>query len=409
MLIVIFITFLFSYKLLNYVADFNTIKKKPVYEVIFLSIFFSFLFLPMSHINNDKISLKENRVLAEYSSLFLENGELNNNFGSSYNKWFNDRFTYRNFLIKLNAKIKYFFTGHLDKGYINRNGFSFLEDEYTHSYFKKIKNEDFLALVKFNNFCKEHNIELYVLLVPDKANIYLPDKQILKKDNYAQQLNKQIEYINKSSGIRVINLKSALQEESKNNYMFFKTEHHWTDDGAFVGYKKLMKEILKKHSGIYVLQEKDFTITYNNKIKADWIRRYSYGQNCWRLNIPKSCVKRMHKTLYRYFTHKNSKLLNCETVDVHYHKYRTYSYPYGADYKVILLGTSQSENLSEFIPYTFKNVKRLRINDVKDISDKEVFKIIKYYKNDILDYKPNIIIFCITYENISKLRNLFME
>ena len=101
LLIVIFITFLFSYKLLNYVADFNTIKKKPVYEVIFLSIFFSFLFLPMSHINNDKISLKENRVLAEYPSLFLENGELNNKFGSSYNKWFNDRFTYRNFLIKL--------------------------------------------------------------------------------------------------------------------------------------------------------------------------------------------------------------------------------------------------------------------------------------------------------------------
>ena len=37
------------------------------------------------------------------------------------------------------------------------------------------------------------------------------------------------------------------------------------------------------------------------------------------------------------------------------------------------------------------------------------FKIMKYYKQEILDYKPDIIIFCITYRNISHLKNLFEE
>ena len=70
---------------------------------------------------------------------------------------------------------------------------------------------------------------------------------------------------------------------------------------------------------------------------------------------------------------------------------------------------SQNENLTEFIPFTFKHVKRLRNNNVQGIKAEEEFKIIKYYKDEILEYKPNIIIFCITYNNISELHKLFEE
>ena len=66
-----------------------------------------------------------------------------------------------------------------------------------------------------------------------------------------------------------------------------------------------------------------------------------------------------------------------------------------------------NENLSEFVPYTFKNVLRLRNNYVINIPTNDEYKIIKYYEKDILDYHPDIIVFCICYYNIYYLRDLF--
>ena len=71
------------------------------------------------------------------------------------------------------------------------------------------------------------------------------------------------------------------------------------------------------------------------------------------------------------------------------------------------MGTSQNENLSEFIPFTFNSVKRLRNNNVQGIKTSEEFKIMKYYEKEMLDYAPNIIIFCITYNNIPELHKIF--
>ena len=199
----------------------------------------------------------------------------------------------------------------------------------------------------------------------------------------------------------------ALKDESENNYVYFKTEHHWTDDGAFVGYKELMKEITKKHPDIKVLQEQDFNISYNTKVRGDWNRKFSWGANTTKLNLPLKYKKKLHQTKYRYYTYKDFNLLETKNINIKYKRLKYYYYPKGADYRVILLGTSMCENLTEFIPYTFKNVFRIRNNSVNNISGKEEFKIMKYHEKEILDYNPDIIIFCITYVNMNQLKNLF--
>lgn len=100
-------------------------------------------------------------------------------------------------------------------------------------------------------------------------------------------------------------------------------------------------------------------------------------------------------------------MLKVKERDISLHRDKLYYYPNGYDKKVILLGTSQSENLCEFLPFSFKNVLRLRNNSVKDVSPKDDFKIMKRFQKDILEYKPDILIFCITKGNVSSLHNMF--
>ena len=132
------------------------------------------------------------------------------------------------------------------------------------------------------------------------------------------------------------------------------------------------------------------------------------GTTCSVLGYSKRQSKKLHKTPYKYYHNKDYKKLKVNVEDISFHRGKEYYYPNGIDLKVILLGTSMSENLCEFIPFTFKHVKRIRNNNVLDISAKDDFKIMKYYKNEILDYKPDILIFCITAGNVSMLHDMFV-
>ncbi len=403
------------YKLTDYVANFSTVKDKSRIEVIFLTIFFIFLFIPMSHINQNRVSVKENRLLAKWNPLIKKDGEINYNFGRQYSKWFNDRFNLRQFLTDVHTNITVKLTGKAEKGIVDKNGQVYVDFELNNYSLNKIDGDDYNALIMFDKFLKEHNIELYVLLVPNKKYVYPIEKEFLIKDNIPQNIDNEIKKLNKNNNMHIINPLKEMQIASKENYMYFKTEHHWTDDGAFVGYKELMKEITKKHPDIKVLNEQDFDIKDSVLVRGTWQRKFDWGQAPERLNLPLMYIKKLHNTKYRYYTNKHNNLLKKSVSEAPYNYTVDYQYPEGSDYRVIVLGTSMCENLCEFIPYTFKNVFRLRNNNlfarrgkqIKGMPYKEEFKIMKHYKKTILNYHPDIIIFCIAYFDMMRLSDLF--
>ncbi len=406
-LIISVLTFLLFFKLTNYLADFKTIKKESRINIIFLTVFFIFLFIPLSHINKKEVSVEEKRFLEKWQPLIMYNGTINYNFGKDYNKWFNDRFNFRKFLTDIQTDIILLLTGKAQKGFIDKNGFVYMNYELSHAYYDKIKKEDYEALVQFDKYCKDRNIKLYVLLVPSKEYIYPPTTKIMVKDELAKNIATQVRELKEKYDVHIIDPIKEMQNESKNNYLFFKTEHHWTDDGAFIGYKELMKEIKKQYPDIPVLNEQDFNFSYNKKVRGDWEREYYWGESTRVTNLRLIYKKKLHNVNYRYFTHKDSNLLETQIIHIPYKRMKYHYYPKGTNYRVILLGTSMNENLSEFVPYTFKNVLRLRNNYVINIPTNDEYKIIKYYEKDILDYHPDIIVFCICYYNIYYLRDLF--
>ncbi len=358
----------------------------------------------MSKINKAERSAAENRRLAVYKPL-INKGKINYNFGKNYDSWFSDRFNLREHFIELNKFIKFVINRKAVKGYIdNSTGFLYMDWEFTHFDMNIIKS-NFKYLVRLNNFCKSNNIKLYILITPQKSDIYVPDNKLYKiKDNNHNKFLSFISDINNKNELKVIYPYNELKAESKNNFVFFKTEHHWTDDGAFTGYKELMKEIKKDFPQVKVLTQDDYTYFYDEKIRGGFDRRFRYGTTCNSIHIPKYFHKKYHNVNYRYYKHKQSKNLRRKTIIKSPRRKKIFYYSDGTDLKVIMLGTSQNENLGEFIPFSFKNTIRMRL-----VEGKVKLKYIKYYKKEILDYKPDIIIYCIPYVEIKYQYNLFSK
>ena len=348
-------------------------------------------------------------MFATWKPFINKHGEINFNFGKDFDNWFNDRFNLRNEIVSANSSLVFLLNHRNDKGILDRkNQRLYNNDEFKTIKLEKIK-QNIESLRQLNLFFKNHGIKLYTLIVPSKSFIYSSKYNIHLKNKDHEDFVSYVAELKKQNEIKLIYPYEDLLKTSKNNHVFFKTEHHWTDDGAYVGYKTLMEEIKKDFPNTNILTDDDFDYFYDKKIRGDWGRNFRNGQTCHKLGLQKDNCEKFHNTDYKYFKHKNYKDLKQQVTDADYHKNKIYFYDKGANYRVILLGTSQAENLTEFIPFTFKNVKRIRNNNVKKISNKDIFKIIKYYKQEILEYKPDIIVFCITYQNLQNLHNLFNE
>lgn len=393
--IIAVLMFLLSYKLTNYVADFKTVKEKSRIEILFLTIFFLFLFVPMSYINQETKSIQENRNLAKWKPLINKDKTINYNFGKDFDNWFSDRFNLRMFLVNNYTSLNIALTGRASTGVIDKDGMLYRNMEFDY-----LSNEQvdiaMDAIEKFDDFCKQNDIKLYTLIVPHKAEVQETSLNTAKNRNKCiNYLYQKISQLNKK-GHSVIFPLEALRAAKKQHFIFFKTDHHWTEDGAFVGYKELMKEINKDYPDVQVLTSSDFDYFYDKKVRSEFRRLFEDGASCNAIGLSKLLCKSFLNTDYRYYAHKYKNLLSVKLIENKSVLAKAYHYPLGADYKVLLLGTSPSENLTEFIPYTFKNVRRERTN-LGRIPYVEHCKIMKRFENVIIEYKPDIIIFCIAY------------
>lgn len=393
-------------KLLEYFKKFKNIDSKTWVEIVFLAMFFVILFIPMLHIEKEDISKKENRTLASWKPLITKDFGINYNFSKDFENWFNDRFNFRYLCIDLYNRIYFTFNSINNEGAIDcKNGFLYLFWEFMH-----IDSRDLVKYMQYfydlQNWCSENEIKLYVLVTPQKSDIYPSEKNyFLNKITHIENLEL-FDKIYKEKKFNLIYPYKALKNNSTENILFFKTDHHWTDDGAFIAYKELMKEISKDFSGIKTLNENDFNIFYNKLVRCDFDRGFTIGKTCNILHLDNYHCQKFSQTNYRYFRHKDFDNLNIEVNDTKNYRNKSYYYPYGNDLRAILIGSSHGENLSEFVPFTFKYTKRIRSTNIEKIPEQEEFKILKYYEREILDFKPDILIFNISYEELDDVIQL---
>ena len=377
-------------------------------DALLVATFSSLVFIPMIGISGGVKSVRENRMLAVKPKMkeILE-GKINT--GGGYEKWFNDHMGGRTSLIKLHDVIR----NKLSHTVRTRRAVYFKEEEWTFRVPFVLKldcKQPFIRailqnLIQLNRFCQQNKIKLYVLECPKKEYIYkkflsnkygFDEKQFVKVSRAQEAVrngaqNHDIPYVYPYDKIR---------EATKQDFVFFKCSHHLTDWGAFIGYRELMKEIRKDFPDISVASLEDFRKSQNWLQRDHYTRCYSPMPYLYKDFNTKDTDNRSPRTFYNYYDHKNG-----NKMAVHVGKFtKDFIYQEGK-YKIMLIGTSQNDMLSDILAYSAAQTKYIRLN-MGQVKTADEFKILKLYKKDILVFKPDILILSIHTNDLPRLRDI---
>lgn len=269
-IILLTLSFLLTYKAVQYVSLFKIRDNHSRIDIVFVVCFFIVLFIPMLNITEDAFSMKENRMLAKYEHLIID-GKLNNHYGKNFENWFNDRFYQRRFFIKTHDKLKAKINQALggksqgnDRVLIGDDNWLFWAQDNALRNFQNITDyspDELKAiadyLVSINEWCKKNGKHFYYFIAPDKHRIY--GEYILKLRKVApdsqSRTQKLITYLRENTDVNVIYPYDRLRDEKqKGDLLYYKNDTHWNLLGAYYGYQELMAQILKDYPQIIPVQ-----------------------------------------------------------------------------------------------------------------------------------------------------------
>ena len=410
--IITVLSFLLFYKLTDYLADFKTLKNQSRTDIIFLLIFFILLFVPMVKLDTKVFSEKELRTLAKYQP-FITDNKINYDWGNNYNNYFSDHFYLRDEIIKYYDRFKYFiaYKNYVLPGHaiLNKStNWGFRIEPYSLAVYDDLSDETVKRIVsnltRLNDFCNSHNIKFYLVVVPAKEDIY-KEQNIYKPAGKNENFNKIYEYAKKNTDLKIVFPAEQFKSLGKTNFVFFKTDHHWTHYGAFTGYTLLANEIKKDFPQFLPETKKDFDISKNKLVLSDFTREYTTGQTLYAfLNLDdKKIAEKVLDVEYPYYIHKKHKSLK---TDIDYdNKIKDFHFPAKNNLTALEIGNSQSENFNSFLPYSFKHLRYLRANNSKRKFVDEIK--MSGYENEILKMKPDILILTVSSAYIIPLKNMY--
>lgn len=206
-------------------------KKK---RMIFAILFFTLLFLLAAFtilLPAREFSQSENRYLAQapdFSAQEIQNGS----FQEGLSDYLSDQIPFREFWIKVNTTIK------KCTGQKEINGVYLGKD---HFYFQKFTDESYSSsrmisvFRMMDTFIQRHNVPASVMLVPSPGTV-LHDK--LPKS--APYYNEEIVYETAKQMLScpVIDLRADFQAHAADTQLYYRTDHHWTTQGAELAYQK---------------------------------------------------------------------------------------------------------------------------------------------------------------------------
>ena len=361
-----------------------------------LVLFFAMLCIPVLHISDKTQSDTENRTFASKPTLFI-NGRINSKYGVEFDNWFNDHFFGRDALIGIHKRLNYMLSHHphSNNAMLISDGMIFntsvlrdmgmaLSDNDIKKYTENI--------AKLQSFCRSNGIQLYVMIPPAKEDVFQGMAPgVYVTGDRAKSIQKFQKYVSDNLGVNILYPRDLYLTPSSEQ-TFFKTDHHWTEYGAFLGYRALIQEMQKTHPKLKSVQEKDFNVFYKNKPRLGnfngmFDRPFYIGSDCRNLGLDaKTCPL---DTQYKYYDIKDTK-----NFDVQYGPIkmsRITSYKHGYNKKVTLLGNSYGGFLMPFMARTFKNVQMLRVNN-EEKGVKNNYDMRRFEKH-ILDFDTDILLF----------------
>jgi len=187
---------------------------------------------------------------------------------TAFESYFNDRFVFRAELLTCRSLLSYFLlhetgstsvvAGH--EGWFYLNGQKNLESFRNLQPYTERELEHLVAgLERQRVWLAQHKIRYLFFIVPGKPTIYpeyLPVR--LNKINKESRLDQLLGYLKKYSKIDVVDLRTTLREYKTQNILYYKTDAHWNEFGAFLAYKQIGAYLLQWFPSIHLWELSDF-------------------------------------------------------------------------------------------------------------------------------------------------------
>ena len=373
----------------------------------FLILFiFGLLISPLFHINMaDKIK-QENRTLAKFPKI-KKDEKVNYEFGKDFETWLGDRFGGRNKLINFRFKTLYKVNNRVEnnKAFMNSDGYIYLKHHI--GVLKEPIDTQDMSIIRQNlsylsEWCDKNKIKLYILIVPTRENLVLPDSEYVPPR--PDLVEKHISELS-DLPINILYPKDLYENKKYDDYPFYHTDHHWTEFGAFKSYQVLTERIKKDFPKLHSCSEDEFNTFYAKKVRNGdfqklFNRSFVIGYCCPQVGLDKGNCPLAHK--YRYYDHKMKPKLNVSMGSspmsrvTHFNEVEN-------NLKMTLLGYSSNIFLMSFLPFSVRDLQMLRVNNQEK---NEKLSMARFEKH-ILDFKPNILVLSIRDSHFIRFKELY--
>ncbi|QEK13635.1 hypothetical protein FQB35_08600 [Crassaminicella thermophila] len=336
--------------------------------IMFITFLFGIFVLNLITPDNS-FSESENRMLAQLPKFKIKN-IISGRFTERFEIYVSDQFVFKNFWVSIKSDME-----RLSKRGKN-NGIYFGKDGYLLEDYKKANEQLRKNIESINIFAnKLPNISMYLLVVPNSVKIY-EDKLPIFSSPY-NQLNS-IKYIKKNINQRVtfIDVYDRLKDK-KDEYIYFRTDHHWTMRGAYYAY-----EVLSNYLGIKPYGMNDF----HSEMVSDAFYGTLYSKANNRHIVPDSIeiFKPLFDIKYEVFYLDDNEYTDTLYEFKHLDKKDKYAMFLDGNHSLVKIKTSVKNNKKIaiikdsyahcFIPFLVNHYEEIHVIDLR------------YYKMDVYNY-----------------------
>lgn len=329
----------------------------------------------MQKIDNNKYLNSENRKLFEYKPLFDKNS-INLKYGEDFNNWFSDRFFLRkqciclyNLFVREESFSSHWTLG--KEGWIFAGSIRDLWDRtvFTNKEKIRIKNQ----INELQKYCDKNNIQLFIVIAPDKSKVYTEYFPYNYKSN--KDKDKVFDF-KKYADIEIPSTIIYLEDEilknktnSLNEYLYYKTDTHWNDLGAYYAYKAIISTISENNRLATSNIKFEFSIS-KEPYSGDLIRSYRIDKKYAETNYPVYNFAKTDKGM------KNQQ-------------------------RVYLVGDSYSYKLNRFLVNDFQNI------GYKEFGSGHSPHNIKKYLPQINEFNTDILIVEYVENHLMQIKNIY--
>ncbi len=244
--------------------DISVLRQK-----LLIFLFTLIIFVPFILTNRVVGENTERRTLAVFPNLYNEDGKMNTQYLSQFEEWFNDHFGLRRMAIETNGWIHLDLLGvsTTDEVIIGEDNWMYLSKTVPIVNNSSLYSEYQLnciraKLIDIKNYLAEKDITLMVTIIPLKERLYpdyFPSYYYKACDESCYD---QIMSILDDLEIQHVDMKRELSNKASESeeYLYLRTDEHWTMTGAFYGYQSIISELSNEYPNMTPYEQNDYQI-----------------------------------------------------------------------------------------------------------------------------------------------------